>query len=108
MQAIKSLNDKNREQEVFSPRYVDGGVLFSVKATTAKSVRIAGDFNNWTPEPACDFGRDENGVWSKVIHLNPGLYQYKLIIDDKWTTDPNNPIKVQSPFGGSNSVLVVR
>lgn len=108
MQALKTINDRSRNHDMFSPRIVHGGVIFRVKALHAKSVRIAGDFNNWTPESESEFGKDDAGVWSKMLHLNPGLYQYKLIIDDKWTTDPTNPIKVQSPFGGSNSVLVVR
>lgn len=108
MHAIKSLNDKSKEEPLYSPKFVDGGILFALKTNSAKSVKIAGDFNNWTPCEEDMFVRDEKGIWSKIIRLNPGLYQYKLIIDGKWTTDPNNPIKVQSPFGGSNSVLVVR
>ncbi len=108
MTALKTFNDKTRDQEVFTPRFVDGGILFSIKMNKVKSVGIAGDFNNWKPRQADAFDKDENGVWSKVIRLNPGLYQYKMIIDGKWVSDPNNPIKVQSPFGGSNSVLVVK
>ncbi len=106
--AIKSLNEKNRHPEIYSPKFVNGGILFTVKAADAKSIKVAGDFNNWTPAEEDIFQRDDKGVWSKIIRLNPGLYQYKLVIDGKWTTDPNNPIKVQSPFGGSNSVLVVK
>jgi 1,4-alpha-glucan branching enzyme len=108
MHALKSMNDKVREETVFSPQFVDGGILFSIKAKNARSVKIAGDFNNWTPSENEILEKDDNGIWNKVIRLNPGLYQYKIIIDEKWISDPNNPIKVQSPFGGSNSVLVVR
>jgi len=108
MQALKLLNEKSRQAEIYSPKFVDGGILFTVKASDAKSIKVAGDFNNWSPTEDDVFFKDDKGIWSKVIRLNPGLYQYKLVIDGKWTTDPNNPIKVQSPFGGSNSVLVVK
>ena len=107
--ALKQLDTTNTKEAMsYAPKFVDGGILFSLKANQAKTVMIAGDFNNWTPDNADGFNRDDNGIWSKILNLNPGLYQYKLIIDGRWVTDPNNPIKVQSPFGGSNSVLVVK
>lgn len=108
MHTLRSINEKSRVHETFAPKFVEGGISFSIKAENAQSVRIAGDFNNWHPSDEFEFLRDESGIWHKSFSLNSGLYQYKLIIDGKWITDPHNPIKVQSPFGGSNSVLVVK
>ena len=108
MKTLQELNDKALEGQLFSPRFVDGGVVFTLKNNEVKSIKIAGDFNNWSPSEHDVFIRDEKGVWSKNLNLNPGLYQYKLIIDGRWVPDPNNPIRVQSPMGGSNSVLFVK
>lgn len=108
MKTLQDLNDKALEGELLSPKFVDGGVVFTIKNEDIDSIQIVGDFNNWNPTDHDRFLRDEKGVWSKNLHLNPGLYQYKLIIDGQWVPDPNNPIRVQSPFGGSNSVLFVK
>ncbi|MDJ0785473.1 MAG: AAA family ATPase [Myxococcota bacterium] len=73
-------------------------------------VRIAGDFNGWIPDKgvASSLRQDERGrVWVKVMHLPPGTYQYRYVVDGEWCEDPENPNAVPAPVGGRNSVLVV-
>ncbi len=73
---------------------------------TASTVKIAGEFNNWTPTDLIDAG---GGAWSIGLDLQPGVYGYKLIINDEpdWKMDEANPaIKVINK--NANSALIVR
>src|SRR3569832_1847411 len=42
-----------------------------------------------------------------VLTVQPGSYQYRVIIDGKWQEDPANPTRVPNHHGGSNSLLRV-
>lgn len=72
----------------------------------AKSVYIAGAFNDWRPEatPMISLG---NGQWVKELTLAPGRYEYRLVVEGEWICDPKAPECVPNPFGGCNSVLIV-
>ena len=79
---------------------------FSYTDSKPVSVKLAGEFNNWTPTDLTDSG---GGSWSIELDLQPGVYGYKLIINDEadWKLDDTNPaIKVIN--GNSNSALIVR
>lgn len=69
------------------------------------TVQIAGEFNTWNP---ADFQYDGNGVWSYTALLDAGTYCYKLLIDNKWITDPENSNTLPDGYGGQNSVLTVK
>jgi cyclomaltodextrinase / maltogenic alpha-amylase / neopullulanase len=36
-----------------------------------------------------------DGIWQTSMVLNPGDYQYQLVMDGKWLLDPNNPNKAR-------------
>jgi chromosome partitioning protein len=77
----------------------------------AEEVRIAGDFNGWIPDKDVESLVEEDGgarTWTKVLHLPPGTYQYRYVVDGEWREDPENPRVVSGPVGGRNSLLVVR
>lgn len=71
----------------------------------AKTVFLAGDFNNWTPGSLVM--KKEGDVWTFSVHLSVGKHQYKFIVDDKWIIDPNNKQWEQNEFGTGNSVIWV-
>jgi len=50
----------------------------------------------------------ETRVWTKILRLPPGTYQYRYVVDGEWRDDPENPEREPSPVGSRNSVLVVR
>lgn len=62
------------------PRFVE----FVLKAPKAKRVTIAGDFNDWQPEPM----NGSKGRWQLLLPLPPGRYQYAFQVDGIWTPDP--------------------
>ena len=70
-------------------------------------VQIAGDFNDWKPEPLNY--RDHSGKqgWQKLISLKAGSYQYKYLINGRWVTDPENDQTVGNDLGEYNSVVNV-
>ena len=83
-------------------------VVFTIKAPPNASVQIAGDFNQWQPEVL--YYRDSHGnpAWRKRVLLEPGIYQYKYLIDGQWITDPANNETVDDSLGGANSVVSVQ
>lgn len=82
-------------------------VLFRFWAPQARIVYLAGEFNSWNPR-ALPMQRDSSGMWIVELQLEPGVYQYKFVIDGiDWREDPNNPYKVDDNFGGYNSVLTI-
>ena len=90
------------------PQIVKNGIKFNIKALGAKSVQVAGDFNNWNPKKGVLLDTEGQGIWSKVLPLEPGTYQYRFVVDGQWLADPQNPSKLESPFGGMNSVIKYR
>jgi len=95
------------EKEAYGPVRVPGGVLFKLEAPAANRVAVAGDFNSWQ-EPIELNDDDQDGIWIGVARLDPGAYQYKFMVDDRWQPDPSNPVEVDDAHGGRNSVVVVK
>jgi chromosome partitioning protein len=86
-------------------------IVVRFRDTSASDVRIAGDFNDWVPDKGVRTLIESEGqsrVWTKIIQLSPGTYQYRYVVDGEWREDPDNPEAVSSAAGGRNSVIVVR
>ena len=81
-------------------------VRFEFTHPTAKTVCIAGTFNQWQPE-AKTLHSSGAGNWWKETSLAPGTYEYCLIVDGQWIPDPRANESVPNPFGGRNSILTV-
>lgn len=69
-------------------------------------LKIAGEFNNWIPDEGIETVYDQ-GVIHKILYLEPGDYQYRLVIDGKWRNDPTNPDQAINAMGVHNSMLHV-
>jgi hypothetical protein len=67
-------------------------VLFTFKPKgEAKSVSLAGTFNQWKPDANPLTGPDAKGVWSLEMTLPAGVHEYKFVVNgDKWQPDPTN------------------
>ena len=87
-------------------KIINRRVTFSLSATEAGEVFVAGDFNGWDPRKS-PMKKTGNGKWQKVMMLPPGEYGYKFVVDGKWLTDPQNRELRPNPFGTFNSVLTV-
>jgi chromosome partitioning protein len=82
-------------------------VIFSLEAPAQAVVQLAGNFNNWVPEPLQFADSHGRQVWHKTIALKPGSYEYKYVVDGRWLLDPHNSRAIHDPYGGLNSVLNV-
>lgn len=80
-----------------------------IAALDAKSVCIAGDFNNWDIY-ANPMKRLKTGDYAITLELESGSeYQFRYLIDNsRWENDWNADKYVKSPYGDSdNSVVIV-
>jgi len=90
--------------------FVPGALVekqFIYNAPEANYVKVAGTFNNWNTSKESLMERKKDGTWSKRIHLAPGTYQYRFLIDDVWVEDHNNSNQIDNSFGGRNSVIKI-
>jgi 1,4-alpha-glucan branching enzyme len=69
-------------------------------------VQIAGDFNNWSAV-STPMVSDHQGRWSAALPLKAGRYQYRLVVDGQWVTDPHNTYVETNQFGELNNVVEV-
>lgn len=71
----------------------------------ADSVAVAGEWNQWTPEP---LQADGDGRWTAELAITPGVYRFSLVVNgDRWIV-PDGIARVPDGFGGDVGVLVVR
>jgi hypothetical protein len=78
-------------------------VQFRLSAPGASRVEVAGSFTDWQPE--YELSEVAPGLWSVMVPLRPGVYDYTFVIDGKrMVVDPYAP-QVADSYGGSNSRL---
>jgi 1,4-alpha-glucan branching enzyme len=78
----------------------------AIKVPTARTVQLAADFTQWQERPI-DLHKENDGVWSTTVELEPGEHQYRFLVDGQWSDDPAAKQTVPNPFGGLNAVLRV-
>jgi hypothetical protein len=81
-----------------------GRTRVSIRASDARRVELAGDFNQWKPVTAT---RADNGVWFVDLDLAPGEYRYAFRIDGKEWRVPAGVAAVDDEFGGKSAWLTV-
>lgn len=79
--------------------------VFDPKGKEYDEVSLVGDINLWNP--ANTPLRFEDEVWKTGLELEPGKYNYRVVLDGKWLLDPNNPDSVSNNMGGYNSVMTI-
>lgn len=90
------------------PRITNGRLIFVFHHDEAKSVSLAGDFNDWNAATS-SLDKDGEGLWQTEIAAPPaGIYNYKFVVNgERWVEDPSNGMKAADNHGGLNSVLVI-
>jgi len=79
---------------------------FSLSAPQAKSVFIAGNFNQWNLS-SHPLKQDKNGVWKISLPLGPGRYEYRFLVDGHWQNDPDCSSFIENPFGTLNCLRII-
>ena len=83
-------------------------ITFTFHAPEAKSVHLAGSFNNWhtSSHPLNrDKGGKTNGTWQRIVYLEPGVYEYRFIVDGVWHDDPGSTERWTNAFGSFNCII---
>lgn len=99
----EALGWENAVKRRLGPKKVVGGILFQTVAKNAKCVEIAGDFNQWIPEPLLH--RPAETLWQIVIPIFQGKYRYKFIVDGEWQLDPYQAQRLENAHGLYDSYL---
>ncbi len=83
-------------------------VTFNISGIEAQTIAVAGDFNGWNTNANQLEDPEGDGIWIGKINLEPGRYEYMLVVDDgKWVTDPNAKVYANDGFGSKNAVLFI-
>jgi 1,4-alpha-glucan branching enzyme len=84
-------------------------VKLTLAAPAAKSVAVAGSFNEWSTVAQPMTAKDSDGAWSIRLDLPRGEYRFMYVIDGReWLTPPVADDFVDDGFGQKNGILVVR
>jgi 1,4-alpha-glucan branching enzyme len=81
-------------------------VWFEFISAEASAVSVAGSFNNWQPS-VTSMAASNDGRWTKELHLLPGRYEYRFVVDGVWTDDPTANEFVPNPYGSRNAIVSV-
>ncbi len=74
----------------------------------AHSVAVAGTFNGWNKNANPLTKAPDGNTWTTTLPLEPGVYQYKFVLDDAtWQADSAAPV-FDDGNGNRNSLLTVR
>ncbi len=83
-------------------------VHFHYVDPAARSVHLAGSFNNWSATADPLTGPDAQGRWSIEKPLGNGEHQYKFVVNGtEWKADPTCERSADDGYGGKNSVIAV-
>lgn len=99
----RALEEARKRSSVTDPRRQ---IVLRLYGYADSDVRLAGDFNNWEPDHNVAT-RKIGDVVEKIMNLQPGVYQYRLVVDGKWQDDTSNPERAPNLVGGYNSILRV-
>lgn len=77
---------------------------FTLHAPEAQEVFLAGSFNKWNTSDL-PMKQDESGTWKVAVNLEPGVYEYRFIVNGGWQNDPNCKECCDNAFGTSNSLV---
>ena len=86
-------------------RLADGRVRLVFRVPDARSVAVAGEWNDWSPVPLR--ARDD-GRWDAVVRLGPGAHRFSLVVDGERWVVPSGVPTMPDDFGGQVGLLMVR
>jgi 1,4-alpha-glucan branching enzyme len=80
---------------------------FSFFAPTAENVELVGDFTGWQQNPIT-LKKQKDGTWKATVPLEPGLHEYRFVVDGQWCDDPDCTLRRPNPFGAENCLREVK
>jgi 1,4-alpha-glucan branching enzyme len=91
-----------------TPAAVPGGIRFVFDRPAARTVAVAGTFNQWSVT-ASPLKQDRaSGPWTGVIALPPGEHLFMYVVNgSEWVTPPQADDYADDGFGAKNGVVSV-
>ena len=90
------------------PVVTPAGVRFVLLLPEARSVALAGSFNQWSAASHPLARESTRSVWMIVVALAPGEHLFMFVVDGtQWVTPPLAEDYVDDGFGSKNGVVVV-
>jgi 1,4-alpha-glucan branching enzyme len=93
---------------VAPPSVTPSGVRFAMVRPEARSVALAGSFNQWSTASHPLARQDSRGLWSTVVPLPPGEHLFMYVVDGTEWVSPLADEYVDDGFGSKNGIVVVR
>jgi 1,4-alpha-glucan branching enzyme len=92
-----------------APVVTPGGVRFVLMRSEARSVALAGNFNQWSAASHPLAREKSRGLWTIVVALPPGEHLFMYVVDGtEWISPPFAEDYVDDAFGARNGVVIVR
>jgi 1,4-alpha-glucan branching enzyme len=91
------------------PVVTSSGVRFVLERPNARSVAVAGSFNEWSASAHPLVREGSDGIWALVVPLPPGEHTFVFVIDgSEWISPPFAADYMDDGFGSRNGVVSVR
>jgi 1,4-alpha-glucan branching enzyme len=91
------------------PVVTPAGVRFVLERPDAKSVALAGSFNQWSASSNPLARAKSGGLWTIVLPLPPGEHVFMYVVNGaEWISPPLAEDYADDGFGAKNGVVVVR
>jgi chromosome partitioning protein len=108
VESTAAVSTSAKLSDYYGVNQLNDAVVFVTLYPRAKSVQIAGDFNDWQPSKTNLEKVGDSGVWQTKLQLPVGRYRYRLVVDGQWQQDPYNKLTEASPLGDYNSIVEVK
>ena len=109
-EAAQEAREEATQQKIrafYGVKQVGTETVFATRFESAHRVCVAGDFNGWSSETHPMAAGSRDGEFGMALTLPRGRYRYRLVVDGKWITDPNNQFVETNQFGELNNVIEV-
>ena len=109
-EAVQDAREEATQQKIrafYGVKQVGTETVFATHFDSANRVCVAGDFNGWSAETHPMAPGFPVGEFGMALTLPKGRYRYRLVVDGKWITDPNNQYVETNQFGELNNVIEV-
>ncbi|XP_058777244.1 protein PTST homolog 2, chloroplastic [Vicia villosa] len=103
MDAQKALDEKQNKIDYVHKALRRLKSTCVVWPNNASEVFLVGSFDGWSSQRKME--KSTNGIFSVVLHMYPGQYEIKFIVDGEWKIDPLRPVVNNN--GYVNNLLVV-
>ena len=104
---MQTATDQECLQDTRTPSTDVRPVTVQCRAEPESHVFIAGTFNGWNPLTHKLSNGNGMDVYETTLHLPPGRYEYKFLINGTWCADPECTEWVRNHVGSLNSVIRV-